>query len=373
MSAPPPPNQGGSQPPTGGQPVGDVPQWGPNYLWGPPPGPPPSGGGNGKWIVIGIALLAVVAVTVVVTVLVVGKDSGNSPSPTTTSTAGPASDIASANDNGPVTIITEDPTCASTRPILDTRASVEHNGWDKRDPSIAAPAWTPAMRSQYQAVADAMRASSDQMVPLVKVTPHRVMRELYEQFSVYSRAYADNISTYTPQDDKLAVVSTTVSNAIGYICAGIDFGSAAARGPLVQPLPIPSQVAPVGDPADPKRFITEANSVCADWLAASTKFSNDTADWLPTDPDIPVSQWSPEQRAINDAVAPVMSAFADELQSLGERSGNPTLQDFAELSAQYRRAYVLSLPTYTPSDKYLANSALVLGGVVEAACASVGK
>jgi hypothetical protein len=129
----------------------------------------------------------------------------------------------------------------------------------------------------------------------------------------------------------------------------------------------------VGDPADPKRFITEPNSVCADWLAASTKFSNDTADWLPTDPDIPVSQWSPEQRAINDAVAPVMSAFADELQTFGERSGNPTLQDFAELSAQYRRAYVQSLPTYTASDKYLANSALVLGGVVEAACASVGK
>ncbi|MDT5184288.1 MAG: hypothetical protein QOI29_2446 [Mycobacterium sp.] len=373
MSVPPPPNQWGSQPPTGGQPVGAQP-WGPSpggQPRGPSPGPPPRGG-KGKWIFAGIAVLAVIALTVVITVLVVGKDSGDSPSPTTTSTAGP-SDIASANDKGPAAIITEDPTCEPTRPILDTRASVEHNGWDTRDPSIPAAAWTPAMRSQYQAVAQAMRASADQMVPLVKVTPHRVMRELYEQLIVYSRAYADNIPTYTPQDDRLAVVSTTVSNAIGYICAAISYGSAAARGPLVQPLAAPSQVAPVGDPADPKRFITEPNSVCADWLAASTKFSNDTADWLPTDPDIPVSQWSPEQRAINDAVAPVMSAFADELQRLGERGGNPTLQDFAELSAQYRRAYVQSLPTYTPSDKYLANSALVLGGVVEAACASVGK
>ena len=43
-----------------------------------------------------------------------------------------------------------------------------------------------------------------------------------------------------------------------------------------------------------------------------------------------------------------MSAFADKLQALGERSGNLTLQDFAELSAQYRRAYVQSLPSYTP-------------------------
>jgi hypothetical protein len=225
------------------------------------------------------------------------------------------------------------------------------------------------MRSQYQAVAASMRASADQLMPLVKRTPHRVMRELYEQMIVYSRAYADNIPTYTPQDDKLAVVSTTISNAIGYICSAISFGSAPARGPLVKSLAAPAQVAPVGDP---QRFMTEPDAVCADWLTVSTKFSDDTTDWLRTNPDIPVSQWTPEQRTLNDAVAPVMSAFADELQSLGERSGNPTLQDFAELSAQYRRAYVQSLPTYTPSDKYLANSALVVGGVVEAACAAAG-
>lgn len=376
MSVPPPPNQWGSQPPGGqpgapqwGPPQGGAPQWGPQQPWGPPPGPPPSGGGKGKWIFGGIALLAVIAVTVVITVMVVGKDSGGQ-STTQTSTSGPPSDIASANDKGPVAVITEDPTCASTTPILETRASQQRNGWDTRDPSIPAAAWTPEMRSQYQAVAASMRASADQMVPLVKLTPHRVMRELYEQMIVYSRAYADNVPTYTPQDDKLAVVSTTVSNAIGYICSAISFGSAPARGPLVKSLTAPAQVAPVGDPADPQRFMTEPDAVCADWLTASTRFSDDTTEWLRTNPDTPVSQWTSEQRTLNDAVAPVMSAFADELQSLGERSGNPTLQDFAELSAQYRRAYVQSLPTYTPSDKYLANSALVVGGVVEAACAA---
>jgi hypothetical protein len=327
----------------------------------------------GKWIFGGIAVLAVIAVTVVITVLVVGNDSGNSPSPTPTSTAGPASDIASANDKGPATIITEDVTCEPTRPILDTLAAQQAKGWDKRDSSIPAAAWTPDLRAQYDAVGQAMRGAADQMVPLVKLTPHRVMRELYEQFIAYSRAFADNISTYTPQDGKLAVVSSTAANAIGYICAAISYGSAGARGPLLQPPPAPSRVEPAGDPANPRRFLTEPNAVCSDWLAASTKFSNDTADWLPTDPDIPVSQWSPEQRTINDAVAPVMSAFANELQTLGGRSDNPTLQDFAQLAAQYRRAYVQSLPTYTPADKYLANSSLVMGGVVEAACAVVAK
>ena len=59
MSVPPPPNQWGPQPPTGGQPT-SVPQWGPNYPWGPPPGLPPRGG-KGKWIFGGIALIAVIA------------------------------------------------------------------------------------------------------------------------------------------------------------------------------------------------------------------------------------------------------------------------------------------------------------------------
>jgi hypothetical protein len=102
MSVPPPPNQWGSQPPTGGQPAG-VPQWGPppggqggGPQWAPqqPSGPPRNGSGKGKWIFGGIAVLAVIAVTVVITVLVVGKDSGNSPNPTPTN--GIDSDLATS-------------------------------------------------------------------------------------------------------------------------------------------------------------------------------------------------------------------------------------------------------------------------------------
>src|SRR5690242_4647748 len=246
MSVPPHPHQPpmGSQPVGGPQwgppPPGGAPQWGPpQQPWGPPPGAqpptaPPPRGGKGKWIFGGIALLAVIAVTVAITVLVVGKNSGASPTPTTSTSAAP-SDIASANDKGPVAIITEDPTCEPTRPVLDTLASQQHaNGWDKRDPSVPGAAWTPDVRAQYEAVGQAMRTSADQMVALVKLTPHRVVRELYEQFIAYSRAYADNISTYTPADDHLAVTSSTAANAIGYICAAVSYGSAAARGPLVK-------------------------------------------------------------------------------------------------------------------------------------------
>jgi len=200
--------------------------------WNPPSGPPPRGGGTGKWIFGGIALLTVIAVTVVVTVLLVRKDSGNSSTPTTSSA--PLSDIASANDKGPATIITEDPTCASTKPILDTLAGQQQNGWDKRDPSIAASAWTPAVRAQYDAVGQAMRGAADQIMALAKVTPHRVTRELYEQYIAYSTAYATAF-LHTPRPTTIRSCRRDNSEHHRRHCSAISFGSAPARGPLMQP------------------------------------------------------------------------------------------------------------------------------------------
>jgi hypothetical protein len=369
MSVPPPPNQWGPQPPTGGQPAGDVPKWGPNYPWGPPPGAPPPGG-KGKWIFGGIAVLAVIAVTVLITLLVIGKDSGSSPSPPSTSAA--PSDIASANDKGPVAVITDDPTCAPLRPILDTLAGQQANGWDKRDPSVNASAWTPAIRAQFDTVAQGMRGAADQIAKLAKVTPHRVVRELYEQYVAYARAYADSIPTYTASDDNYALVAVTTVNALNDICSSISYGSAAARAPLIAPSATPSQIAPVGNPEDPQRFLPGPNPACGQWSTALSDLQRDTADWLSVPSDIPASGWSPEQRAIFDAVAPVMNASAEKLQALGERSGNLTWQDFADLSAQYRRAYLQSLPSYIVADNYLASVALEVSGVVQAACQAAG-
>ena len=158
MSVPPPPNQWGSQPPTGGQP-GGAPQWGPPQGGQPGGvlrrGPPPSRGGKGKWIFGGIALLAVIAVTVVITVLVVGKNSGGGESPTPTN--GNGSDFASANDKGPVGIITEDPTCDAWRRIA-REYSVESKAvkWEDRDQIVASDAWTAEQRRMYETVGKAM-------------------------------------------------------------------------------------------------------------------------------------------------------------------------------------------------------------------------
>jgi hypothetical protein len=316
-----------------------------------------------------VAGLVIVAVSVAVTVVVLRSSSGGD---SKGSTAGAASGIASADDTGPVTVITEDPSCAPWTPIINALAVTEQNGWDKRDPAVPASDWRSEQRAQFEAVGAAMRHAADQTVALAKLTPHRVMRELYEQTIAYWRAYAKRISDYAANDDHLALVTTTATAAIGAICDAITYGSAGARGPLVAAPAPPTRVAPLGNPAEPRRFLTTGNPICKGWEAMVPEFDAAIADWQKTDSNIPASQWSPEQKALNDAVVPVMTSLADKKQGLGRRSGNPVLEDFAELSAQYTRAYVQGIPTYVPADEYLNQSASYTTGAINQACKAAG-
>lgn len=211
--------------------------------------------GNGwKWALGAVALVAVVAVTAAVTLSVANKGDADGPSslqaaapPSASASTVPHPDIASANDTGPVAVILEDPSCKTRYPIASTLDSRTRNGWEKRDPAVPAAEWTPEIRAQYDAAGQAFRDAADQLVPSAKLTPHRVMRELYEQFIAYARAYADSIPGYAPIDNNLAAAAIQASDALSRICAAIDYGSAAARGPLVPALPTPSDVAPVRD------------------------------------------------------------------------------------------------------------------------------
>jgi hypothetical protein len=376
-TSPPPPGPWGAHPgpPTYGQPMPGHPGQGPvppgyQQPWYPPPGPPHKGGTT-KWLILA-ALVAVVAVAVAVIVVVLHSGSGAGSKSSSTSTS--ASDIASANDTGPVTVITQDPSCAAWTPIIDTLAAAEkQSGWDKRDASIPASAWNAEQRQQFQAAGAAMVKAADQTVALAKLTPHRVMRELYEQSIAYSHAYSDSLANYTPADEYLALAANAAGGAVGAICDAISYGSAAARGPLVAAPAPPTQTAPPNDPAKAQRLLTASNAVCKDWADDGSQFNAATADWQKTDPSTPASQWSPAQKALNDTVGPLISASATKFEQLGRRSDNPTLEDFAVLTAQYGRAYVQGLPTYVPGDRYLFTTTSFSSGVVRAACQAVGS
>jgi len=323
---------------------------------------------------VAVALIAVIAVTAMVSVsLVGGKDTDNG-----NGGGGPSSssrsDIASANDTGPVSVITEDPSCAPWNPIATTVANVEKNGWDKLDDTIPASAWTPEMRTLYQGVGEALKNAANEAVPLTKLTTHRVMRELYSQYIAYSRYYADRIPEYVAADNEAIRVGSTVGDVITSICQAMTLGAAAARAPFVPPGAAPEHVAPAGDTQNPTRFLTAVDSQCTDWQSTVDQLNADPAysAWNKEDPSIPASSWSPQYKAENISVMPVLLKSVDTYEKLARQSDNPIIQDFSTLAAQYGRAFIKAISTYTQPDTNLYDVFRKIPAVITAACKAAG-
>ncbi|GAB7067458.1 hypothetical protein JCM12141A_17470 [Mycolicibacterium hodleri] len=98
-----PPKGAGWQP---GEPHGSGPPW----QQGPfvhPPGPPPPTGNGLKWLLGAVAVLLVIAIAVGVTVIVLTRHRESEASPSATAVTG---EIASADDTGPVSVVTDEPT-----------------------------------------------------------------------------------------------------------------------------------------------------------------------------------------------------------------------------------------------------------------------
>jgi hypothetical protein len=336
----------------------------------------PNDNKNLKWALGAVTAVAVLATVVAVVLLFGGGNSGTNsskdqhPQPGSSTDAGAG--VASASDTGPVAVIIEDPSCPGWTSINEALATSGEGLWNDRDRSVPASAWTEKQRAQFMAAGQSMRSAAAQTVGLVKLTPHRVMRELYEQFIAYARAYAAHIPKYTPADNNLAGAANSASSALGAICAAIADGPAAARGPMVAHSAPPTDITPVGNPANPQPFLTTPNPVCSEWKSALDQFGKDTAAWQQLDPNVPAIYWNREQKATNYTVAPVMNAYASKLEQLGRQSDNPVWQDLASLSAQYRRAFVVALPTYSPSDNHLANAASYVSTTILGACTAVG-
>lgn len=331
------------------------------------------GGISLKWALGGVTLFAVLATIVAVALFFGGGDSGQgSASSKEATSAAPSVKVASAHDNGPIAVITEDPSCAAWTSINNSLANDGKGIWNERDRSVPASAWNDKQRAQFSAAGQSMRNAAAQAVGLAQLTPHRVMRELYEQFIAYAREYTNRITKYTPADDKFAGTANSAASALGAICTAITDGSAAARGPLVAAETRPAHTAPPGNPTNPQAFLTVPNPACPEWKSAMADLRSQTAQWHDIDPIIPAILWNQDQKAANYAVAPVINTTASKLEQLGQKSGSPIWQDFADLAAQYGRAFALAVPTYTPTDNHLANAAIFASTTVLGACEVVG-
>lgn len=346
----------------------------------PPVGLPPLREGSGltrreertRWILGSLAALTVLVVGFTALFLPRNEPDSTPPPPASASPTAPAVDtagIASAEDEGPVRFITDEPTCTTWASVNGTLGATIRNGWDRRDPATPATKWTPEQRNQHQAVAKALLVAADSTVELAKQTPHRVMRELYEQTIAYWRAYAESIPRYLPADNNLALAAASAVGAIVSICDTMDFGAAAGRSPIVVPGSPPAQLPALTDPARPQRFITAPSPFCQEWTSMVSRFDDEIGVWrAKADLDIPAVAWSPEQRKLFGDVVPAMQRNADRAQLLGLVSGNVVAANFAALSAQYRRAFISAIPTYAPPDAYLSTAASRLLSVTDYAC-----
>lgn len=355
--------------------------WPPTF---PPPAPgwgprPPRRRTRRSWAVAGVALvLALVAAGVAVTLL--RHDSGGRPiaatTPTTTTTTMPPA--ASAGDVGPVGLITEEPTCVRWLAIspkwpVDPPMSIAGV------PPVTVPrnAWTPQQQSALQTVATNLRAEAGQIALLANTTPHRVMRELYEQFVAYGRAFADAVAgNYVPDDASLLYSKNHVLDTLTSVCVAIRAGAPAARSALLTAAPgAPSRVASPQDPADPQRFVTASDLPACVGLESLTGnyASNPTVTaWIDADESIPASKWDPKHKALIDAVAPILSTLADDVERTTGQGNNPVMADFGTLLAQYERIFVKTLPTYGPGDFHLEAVASSMLYMLAQACHTVG-
>jgi serine/threonine protein kinase len=347
---------------------------GPPQGWGPPP---PKSRPRRRWWALGAATTAVAAsIAVAVALTTTHADHAKAPPPSRAS----APPRASSKDTGPVGIILVDPSCTEGKKIGQTLVAYSPlKKWHADSPdsplNLPASSWTPEQREAMQRAATMMRDLADKAVSLAPTTPHRVMRELYEQAIAYARAWADSQNNYFPKlDVNLWNAADDAMSALFWACEGVSNSSIAARSVLVTAPPAPRQVAQPQDPANPQRFVhTTDRAVCGELVAVNQKYDTNPVvqDFQKLDHQIPANQWTPQQKAVSDAVAPVLGNLADDLERTGARGDNPVIGDFATFAAQYLRALAKALPTYGALDSSLGWVSGYTRHLIGEACTSV--
>jgi hypothetical protein len=267
-----------------------------------------------------------------------------------------------------VSIIMDEPTCKAFKAINNGLADIETQGWgDFRDRLGPPPSWTPDQRMQMERVTTAMRNAAEQSVALARQTPHRVMRELYEQFIAYGRAYADRLENYTPSVNELASANVSAGSAINGVCNAIELGST-SRSLAFQPEGPPSSVDAPTSIDEPIKFVDAMDAPCTEWIDNLDAFTAATPQWQVRDGAVPASQWTPDRRAVEEAVRPLLTDYASKATQIGRNSGNAVFEDFSVASSLYIRAFVTAGDDYNAADSWLNYTGFRIANLVAAAC-----
>lgn len=321
----------------------------------PAPGPRRRGGAMAAWVSVSLAVA--VAITAAVTAVVVRDHIQGA--------------VGSAHDTAPVTVVIDEPTCGSWGSIaMPLSATGQESGFRDRDVSIPETDWTPQLRKQYDTERTAIDNAADRVDVLAKQTPHRVVREIYDQLIAYWRAYTGRIAHYSARDDQLLRVTYALGDTIFALCDAIRYGAAALRGPFADtPSPPTRALQPSANAVRRQRFLMERSNTCANFRSAFSDFNKATSAWHHDhDPDTPATKWNAQQKTLSDATGRTLNDFDNQITHLGRGSGNPSLEDFAVLAAVYGQSYVRALPTFRPSDEHLFDVTAFATSVIASAC-----
>lgn len=320
-----------------------------------------------KWVLIATVVIVIVAVTAVVITVV--KSEGSSTGDSETVSAAP-SDVASAGDKEPVSIVIEDASCDAQIPIFKNfYEGIKASGYDDMDRTVPASLWSPEERRSASEAKRVTAATIAQMGPLVKLTTHRVMRELYEQTMAYWQAWIDKVPTYVGSDDAYWAAGNSGERAIIKMCEALRYKPAQARSFLADP-PIPPKSFSEVTSATPQPFLAGGADQCGEYTATMAGYYDDPVidQWLKIDYKIVASGWDSNQRQLTEKAGDILIKLAHKLSNLGSDSGNPVMADFTAMGAQYLTAYAHALPSYTPNDNYLLNAGLALVRLVNFGC-----
>jgi len=167
-----------------------------------------------------------------------------------------------------------------------------------------------------------------------------------------------------------AVIGVTflVALIIGGVIGGLiapDRSTSTAISPQPAPVTVTKEAPPVqitpSIPASP-------DPVCAEWAPLADSYRGKRSDWVAIDPNIPASQWTPEQRATNMKVIPTLQAESQDLRRLAGEAHNNLLAALMRSQAVYEDAYALRLPNYQPEDQRLWQAVIDFGNAVNSVC-----
>ena len=340
--------------------------WAPGEL-----APPRRPRGRARWL---IALAALVTAIAVCGAFVLVDDAGTDAASDTSAAAidNPApldaAAVASAGDTGPLTLVTEDPTCPTWNGVAGAVAEARGTDWDTRASRVPATSWTPGQRTRFTAVGNALRTAADTAVHLAVQTPHRAVRGLYEAFVVYGRAYADSLLNYRPDDDFLAQTSLAAAEAITRICAASESRAASSQAGRLTPV-APPTARPLGyTPTAPKRFLPQPNRVCGQWVQDRDALLTRLRGWSALDPKVSVGSLTDAQVLVYADTARTVTQFAERMETAGRSSGNPVVEDFATLAALYFRAYSRAVSLVWPGAHDMVRVGFAITDLVAAGC-----